>query len=209
MGLFSKLINKRQAAAQQNNDYADNFRDLIQVYFQSIFASQFGITQIKLFPELVMFRRKFKVPSANNRLGVAEKKESQRMLMEIYGVQEIFFKEIDASIRRKCHTANDINAYLPRFQNFAQNLLMVITNMNQWKLRAALLVKKVLLSVVKSSVNDIMTKNEWKDNGLRKTCVSIRKSSQSLGFSPEWMTEYAFRILLLARKQPKQKMDDK
>lgn len=205
MGLFSKLLNKRNQAQQQNNDYADNFRDLIQVYFQSIFASQFGITQIKLFPELVMFRRKFKVPSANNRLGVAEKKESQRMLMEIYGVQEIFFKEIDASIRRKCHNPNEINAYLPRFQNFAQNLLMVITNVNQWKLRAALLVKKVLLSVVKSTVNDIMTKNDWKDNGIRKTCVSIRKSSQSLGFSQEWMTEYAFRILLLARKQPKQK----
>lgn len=205
MGLFSKLLNKRNQAQQQNNDYADNFRDLIQVYFQSIFASQFGITQIKLFPELVMFRRKFKVPSASNRLGVAEKKESQRMLMEIYGVQEIFFKEIDSSIRRKCHNPNEINAYLPRFQNFAQNLLMVITNVNQWKLRAALLVKKVLLSVVKSTVNDIMTKNDWKDNGIRKTCVSIRKSSQSLGFSQEWMTEYAFRILLLARKQPKQK----
>lgn len=205
MGLFSKLLNKRNQVQQQSNDYADNFRDLIQVYFQSIFASQFGITQIKLFPELVMFRRKFKVPSANNRLGVAEKKESQRMLMEVYGVQEIFFKEIDASIRRKCHNANEINAYLPRFQSFAQNLLMVITNVNQWKLRAALLVKKVLLSVVKSTVNDILTKNDWKDNGIRKTCVSIRKSSQSLGFSQEWMTEYAFRILLLARKQPKQK----
>lgn len=208
MGLFSKLLNKRSKEQQQNNDYADNFRDLIQVYFQSIFASQFGITQIKLFPELVMFRRRFKVPSANNRLGVAEKKESQRMLMEIYGVQEIFFKEIDASIRKKCRTANDINAYLPRFQSFAQNLLMVITNMNQWKLRAALLVKRVLLSIVKSSVNDIMTKNDWKDNGLRKTCVSIRKTSQSLGFSQEWMTEYAFRILLLARKQPKPKTDE-
>lgn len=208
MGLFSKLLNKRSKEQQQNNDYADNFRDLIQVYFQSIFASQFGITQIKLFPELVMFRRRFKVPSANNRLGVAEKKESQRMLMEIYGVQEIFFKEIDASIRKKCRTANDINAYLPRFQSFAQNLLMVITNMNQWKLRAALLVKRVLLSIVKSSVNDIMTKNDWKDNGLRKTCVSIRKTSQSLGFSQEWMTEYAFRILLLARKQPKPKTEE-
>lgn len=209
MGLFSKLLNKRNKEQQQNNDYADNFRDLIQVYFQSIIASQFGVTQIKLFPELVMFRRRFKVPSANNRLGVAEKKESQKMLMEIYGVQEIFFKEIDASIRKKCHTANDINTYLPRFQNFAQNLLMVITNVNQWKLRAALLVKKVLLNVVKSTVNDIMTKNDWKDNGIRKTCVSIRKSSQSLGFSQEWMTEYAFRILLLARKQPKQKSNDK
>lgn len=208
MGLFSKLLNKRSKEQQQNNDYADNFRDLIQVYFQSIFASQFGITQIKLFPELVMFRRRFKVPSANNRLGVAEKKESQRMLMEIYGVQEIFFKEIDTSIRKKCRTANDINAYLPRFQSFAQNLLMVITNMNQWKLRAALLVKRVLLSIVKSSVNDIMTKNDWKDNGLRKTCVSIRKTSQSLGFSQEWMTEYAFRILLLARKQPKPKTEE-
>lgn len=209
MGLFSRLLNKRNAAQQQNNDYADNFRDLIQVYFQSIFASQFGITQIKLFPELVMFRRKFKVPSSNNRLGVAEKKESQRMLMEIYGVKEIFFKEIDASIRRKCHNTNDINAYLPRFQSFAQNLLMVITNVNQWKLRAALLVKKVLLSVVKTSVNDIMTKNDWKDNGIRKTCISIRKSSQSLGFSQDWMVEYAFRILLLARKQPKSKADNK
>lgn len=205
MGLFSKLLNKRNQAQQQNNDYADNFRDLIQVYFQSIFASQFGITQIRLFPELVMFRRKFNVQSANNRLGVAEKKECQRMLQEIYGVQDVFFKEIDASIRRKCHTANDINAYLPRFQSFAQNLLMVMTNINQWKLRAAILVKKVLLSVVKSTVNDIMTKNDWKDNGIRKTCVAIRKSSQSLGFSQEWMVEYAFRILLLARKQPKQK----
>lgn len=205
MGLFSKLLNKRNQVQQQSNDYADNFRDLIQVYFQSIFASQFGITQIKLFPELVMFRRKFNVSSANNRLGVAEKKESRRMLMEIYGVQDIFFNEIDASIRRKCHTVNDINVYLPRFQSFAQNLLMVITNVNQWKLRAALLVKKVLLSVVKSTVNDIMTKNDWKDNGIRKTCVAVRKSSQSLGFSREWMTEYAFRILLLARKQPKQK----
>lgn len=203
MGLFSKLLNKRTKDQQPNNDYADNFRDLIQVYFQSIFASQFGITQIKLFPELVMFRRKFNVQSVNNRLGVAEKKESQRMLMEIYGVQELFFKEIENSIRRKCHNANDINTYLPRFQNFTQNLLMVITNINQWKLRAALLIKKVLLSVVKSTVNDIMTKNDWKDNGIRKTCVSIRKSSQSLGFSQEWMTEYAFRILLLARKQPK------
>ena len=205
MGLFSKLLNKRNQAQQQNNDYADNFRDLIQVYFQSIFASQFGITQIRLFPELVMFRRKFNVQSANNRLGVAEKKECQRMLQEIYGVQDVFFKEIDASIRRKCHTANDINAYFPRFQSFAQNLLMVMTNINQWKLRAAILVKKVLLSVVKSTVNDIMTKNDWKDNGIRKTCVAIRKSSQSLGFSQEWMVEYAFRILLLARKQPKQK----
>lgn len=205
MGLFSKLLNKRNQVQQQSNDYADNFRDLIQVYFQSIFASQFGITQIKLFPELVMFRRKFNVSSANNRLGVAEKKESRRMLMEIYGVQDIFFNEIDASIRRKCHTVNDINVYLPRFQSFAQNLLMVVTNVNQWKLRAALLVKKVLLSVVKSTVNDIMTKNDWKDNGIRKTCVAVRKSSQSLGFSREWMTEYAFRILLLARKQPKQK----
>lgn len=205
MGLFSKLLNRRNQAQQQNNDYADNFRDLIQVYFQSIFASQFGITQIRLFPELVMFRRKFNVQSANNRLGVAEKKECQRMLQEIYGVQDVFFKEIDASIRRKCHTANDINAYLPRFQSFAQNLLMVMTNINQWKLRAAILVKKVLLSVVKSTVNDIMTKNDWKDNGIRKTCVAIRKSSQSLGFSQEWMVEYAFRILLLARKQPKQK----
>lgn len=40
---------------------------------------------------------------------------------------------------------------------------------------------------------------------MRRTCVSIRKYQHALGYSPEWMTEYVYRLVMLAKKEPRPK----
>ena len=52
---------------------------------------------------------------------------------------------------------------------------------------------------------DILTKNDWKDDGVRKTCANIRQYQHALGYSEGWMTEYVYNIVLLAKKEPKPK----
>ena len=46
-------------------------------------------------------------------------------------------------------------------------------------------------------------KNDWKDEGVRRTCVSIRKYQNILGYTEQWMTEYVHTIVMLAKKEPK------
>ena len=50
-----------------------------------------------------------------------------------------------------------------------------------------------------------MTKTNWKDDGVRKTCGNIRVYQHTLGYSESWMTEYVYNIVLLAKKEPKPK----
>lgn len=50
-----------------------------------------------------------------------------------------------------------------------------------------------------------MTKTDWKDESVHKTCVAIRKYKQALGYSENWMTEYVYNIVLLAKKNQSQK----
>lgn len=53
------------------------------------------------------------------------------MLMEDYGINESFFKEIDASIKKNCRTQNDIQAYLFMYQGFSNDLMMLMGNLMQ------------------------------------------------------------------------------
>ena len=53
------------------------------------------------------------------------------------------------------------------------------------------------------TIHDVMTKSEWKDHSTRKTVMSIRKYQQTLSFSEEWMTDFVFNIIMLARKDAK------
>ena len=48
-------------------------------------------------------------------------------------------------------------------------------------------------------------KNDWKDDGVRKTCHAIRQYQHALNYSEAWMTEYVYNIVLLAKKEPKPK----
>ena len=55
------------------------------------------------------------------------------------------------------------------------------------------------------TIHDVMTKAEWKDHSTRKTVTSIRKYQQTLSFSEEWMTDFVFNIIMLARQDAKKK----
>ena len=44
--------------------------------------------------------------------------------MQDYGLNDNFFKEIDASVKRNCRTQNDIQSYLFMYQGFSNDLMM-------------------------------------------------------------------------------------
>ena len=79
----------------------------------------------------------------------------------------------------------------------------------QTKFRAAMLFNKLLRSMTEKTVHDIFTKNDWKEKSIRNESANVRKYSQTLGLSEAWVTEYVYKILLLAKKEGKRKKDDK
>lgn len=208
MSILSKLFGKKNADNAEKTVRVggmEDFMTLIRVYYQAVMASQLGISNINFLPDLAVFKRTLKVPTQNNKLGIAEKSRCKKMLIEIYGLNETFFKEIDASIKKNCRNVNDIKSYLFMFQGFSQDLMMVIGNLMQWKFRMPTLLKKMLKNMTEKTINDILTKTDWKDDGVRKTCHNIRQYKNTLGYSEAWMNEYVYNIVLLAKKEPKPK----
>ena len=120
-------------------------------------------------------------------------------------LNENFFKEIDASIKKNCKTQNDIKSYFIMYQGFNNDLFSLLDNLMQWKFRMPSVMKKMLRNMTEKTIHDIMTKTDWKDESVHKTCVAIRKYKQALGYSENWMTEYVYNIVLLAKKEPKPK----
>lgn len=208
MSIFSKLFGKKSAEAEDTKvDGIENFMVLIRVYYQSVMASNLGITNINYLPDMALFKRSLKVPTQNGKLGVAEKSRARKMLMDIYGVDELFCKEIDSSIKKNCKTVNDVQSYLFLFQGFSNDLMVLIGNLMKWKMRTPGFMSKVLYNLTQKSIHDILNKNNWKDEAVAKTCATIRKYKKSLGFSEEWMVEYVYNIVKLAKKEPKNKVD--
>lgn len=147
MSIFSKLLGKKTAEGADETVRVggmEDFMTLIRVYYQAVMAAQLGISNINFLPDLAVFKRTLKVPTQNNKLGIAERTRCRKMLMDIYGLPETFFKEIDGSIKRNCRNVNDIKNYLFMFQGFSQDLMMVIGNLMQWKFRMPGVFKKML-----------------------------------------------------------------
>ena len=183
----------------------EDFMTLIRVYYQAVMASNIGISNINFLPDMAVFKRTLKVPTQNNKLGVAEKSRCKKMLVEIYNLPDTFFKEIDASIKKNVKNINDVKTYLFMFQGFSQDLMMLIGNLMQWKFRMPGVFTKLLRGMTEKSIHDIMTKSDWKDDSVRKTCINVRKYQHALGYTETWMTEYVYNIVLLAKKEPKPK----
>ena len=76
-------------------------------------------------------------------------------------------------------------------------------NLMQWKMRLPGFFRSALREMTAKQVHQIMTKNDWKDEGVRRACVSIRKYQNVLGYTEQWMTEYVYTIVMLAKKEPK------
>ena len=207
MGLFG-LFKKKSDETKVGN--VEDFISLTRVYFQSVIATNLGITNIRFLPDVANFKRLFKVTTQNGKLGLAEKSASRKMLMQDYGLNESFFKEIDSSVKRNCRTQNDIQSYLFMYQGFSNDLMMLMGNLMQWKFRMPSMFHKALRGMTAKTIHQIMTKNDWRDDNVRRTCVNIRQYQMRLGYSEAWMTEYVHRIVLLAKKEPKPKdVDEK
>ena len=206
MSIFSKLFGKKQAEEEVTRvGGMEDFMTLIRVYYQAVMATNIGISNINFLPDMAVFKRTLKIPTQNNKLGIAEKSRCKKMLTEIYGLPDSFYKEIDASIKKNVKNINDVKTYLFMFQGFSQDLMMLIGNLMQWKFRLPGVFKKLLRGMTEKTVHDILTKPSWKDESVHKTCVAIRKYQHALGYSEPWINEYVYNIVLLAKKEPKPK----
>ena len=166
-------------------------------------AANLGISNIAALPDLRVFKQTLHVPTLNNKLGLGEKNKCKKMLQEIYGISDDFFKEIDKSIKTNCRNINDVRSYFFMFQGFSQDLMMLMGNLMKWKFRVPGFMKGALKTLTEKTVNDIVNKNDWKKDDVRKACLTIRQYQHKLGYSQNWMSEYVYNVIILAKKEPK------
>lgn len=203
MSIFSKLFRKSEDKQPAKAGGMEDFMLLIRVYYQAVMASQIGINNLGALPDLRIFKQTYHVATLNNKLGIAEKKHCRKLMQDIYGISDGFFSEIDGSIRKHCRKIQDAQSYLIQFQGFSQDLMMLMGNLMQWKMRLPSFFRGALREMTAKQVHQVLTKNDWKDEGVRKACVSVRKYQALLGYTEQWMTEYVHTIVMLAKKEPK------
>lgn len=210
MNFISKLFKKNTAEAEDTTKGSvEEFVSLIRVYYQAVMAVNLGITNLNILADMALFKRMLKIPTQNNKLGIAEKSRVRKVLMEDYGLSEMFFKEIDASVKKNCKTQNDIKSYFFMFQGFCNDLFNLLGSLMQWKFRFSMLVKKLLYNMTTKTVHDILTKSEWKDVSVQKAAWSVRKYAETLGYSEQWITDFVYHVVLLAKEDQKKELRKK
>ena len=178
MSFISKLFGKKEEGQTKVGGMED-FMTLIRVYFQAVMAADLGITNLAALPDLRTFKATLKVPTQNNKLGLAEKS--------------------------RCKKVQDVQTYMYQFSGFTQDLMMLTGNLMKFKLRLPSFFKSAIRTMTEKTVNDIFTKNDFSDAGVMKTVVAIRQYAQKLGFSQQWITDFVFKVVMLAKKEPRPK----
>ena len=208
MGFFSKLFKKNKPEVEENTTKGtvEEFVSLIRVYYQASMAVNLGISNLNILPDMALFKRMLKIPTQNNKLGVAEKSRVRKVLMQDYGLTENFFKEIDASVKKNCRNQNDIKGYFFLFQGFCNDLFNLLGNLMQWKFRFSMLVKKLLYNMTTKTVHEILTRSEWKDVSVQKAAWSVRKYAGTLGYSEQWIVDFVYNVVLLAKEDQKKEL---
>ena len=181
----------------------EDYMTLVRVYFQASLATNLGINNLAMLPDLRMFKSTLHVPTVNNKLGVGEKSQCKKMLKELYQTDDGFFKEIDASIRKNCRRLQDVQPYLIQFQGFTQDTMMLLGNLMKFKLRVPSFFKRAIYTMTEKTVNDIFTKNDYKDAGVARVVMNIRQYNKRLNFSQKWITDFVYQVVMLAKKEPK------
>ena len=206
MGFWNKIFGKNDT---QKVGGMEDVMTLIRVYFQAAMAADLGITNLAALPDLRVFKSTLKVPTVNNKLGVGERSRCKNMLKTMYGMNDEFFKEIDQSLRKRCKKVQDAQTYLLQFQGFTQDIMMLTGNLMKFKLRLPGFLKKALYSMTEKTVNDIFNKNDFSDASVMKTVVAVREYNRRLGFSQKWVTDFVYRVVMLAKKEPRPSGDEK
>ena len=207
MGFFD-FFRKKEKNTELRIGGMEDFMTLIRVYYQAGMAANIGITNINMLPDLATFKRTLKVPTQNNKLGVGERSKCKKMLEQLYQLDDSFFKEIDSSIKKNCRKIQDAQPFLFAFQGFNNDLMMLVGNLMKWKFRVPGFMHKLLHGMTEKIVSDIFTKNNWKDEATFRTVYSVRSYNEKLGYSQAWITEYVYKIITLAKKEPRKNMED-
>ena len=206
MGFWNKIFGKKDA---QKVGGMEDFMTLIRVYFQAAMAADLGISNLAALPDLRVFKATLKVPTVNNKLGVGERSRCKNMLKSMYGMDDDFFKEIDSSLRRRCKKVQDAQTYLLQFQGFTQDIMMLTGSLMKFKLRLPGFLKKALYAMTEKTVNDIFNKNDFSDASVMKTVVAVREYNRRLGFSQKWITDFVYKVVMLAKNEPRPSGDEK
>ena len=206
MSFWNKIFGKKDA---QKVGGMEDFMTLIRVYFQAAMAADLGITNLAALPDLRVFKATLKVPTVNNKLGVGERSRCKNMLKSMYGMDDDFFKEIDGSLRKRCKKIQDAQTYLLQFQGFTQDIMLLTGNLMKFKLRLPGFLKKALYTMTEKTVNDIFNKNDFSDASVMKTVVAVREYNHRLGFSQKWVTDFVYKVVMLAKKEPRPSGDEK
>lgn len=201
MSFFSKLFGKKDNGKKTGG--MEDFMTLIRVYFQAVIAADLGISNLAALPDLRVFKTTLKVPTVNNKLGVGEKARCNKMLKEIYGMDDSFTKEIEQSIRRRCKKPQDVQTYMLQFQGFSQDMMMLTSNLMKLKLRVPSFFKKAIYQMTEKTVTDIFQKNDYTDPGVMKAVMAVRQYNQKLGFSIPWVVNFVYKVVMLAKKEPR------
>ena len=186
----------------------EDYMNLVRVYFLATIASNVGITNLAALPDLRVFKTTLHVPTVNNKLGVGEKTACRKMMKEIYGTDDSFFKEIDQSVRKNCRKLQDVQAYLVQFQGFTQDLMMLMGNLMKFKLRLPSIFKSALYKMTEKTVDGIFNKNDYTDAAVLKSVVAVRQYNHRLGFTQKWTTDFVYQVVMLAKKEPKAAEDE-
>ncbi|MCI6233533.1 MAG: hypothetical protein MR627_00270 [Prevotella sp.] len=202
MGILSKIFGNKTEDKEKSGGMED-YMTLVRVYFQASLAARLGITNLAMLPDLRMFKSTLHVPTLNNKLGVGEKTRCKKMLKDLYGTKDLFFEEIDNSIKKNCRKLQDVQPYLIQFQGFTQDLMMLTGNLMKFKLRVPGFFKKAIYAMTEKTINDVFNKNDFSDAGVMKTVIGIRKYSARLAFSQQWVTDFVYQVVMLAKKEPK------
>ena len=202
MGFLSKILGKKEKAQGKAGGMED-YMTLVRVYFQAALAGRLGINNLATLPDLRTYKQTFRVPTLNNKLGPGEKASVRKTMKNIYKVDDDFFDEIDASIKKNCKKMQDVQPYLYMFQGVTQDLMMLVGNLMKCKLRVPGFFKKAIYTMTEKTVNDIYEKNSFSDPGVIKAVMSIRQYDHRLGFSRKWTTDFVYQMVILAKKEPK------
>ena len=206
MGFLTKIFSKKNENSRVGG--MEDYMTLVRVYFQASMAANLGITNLAMLPDLRTFKATLHVPTVNNKLGLGEKAHCRKMMKQLYGTDDIFFKEIDQSLRKNCHKMQDVQTYMIQFQGFTQDLMMLMGNLMKFKLSLPSIFSKALYAMTEKTVNEIFNKNDYKDVAVMKAVVAIRQYNKRLGFSQQWVTQFVYQVVMLAKKEPKPADDE-
>ena len=206
MGFLSRLFGKKDEDNKAGG--MEDYMRLVRVYFQASIAANVGITNLAMLPDLRVFKSTLHVQTVNNKLGLGEKNACRKMLKDIYGTDDNFFKEVDQSIRKNCRKMQDVQTYLVQFQGFTQDLMMLMGNLMKFKLRLPSVFKRALYKMTEKTIGEIFGKNDYTDPAVLKAVVAIRQYNHRLGFSQKWISDFVYQVVMLAKKEPKAADED-